>query len=73
MFPFNPPHNKEAYFYRRVFEKYFAGRAELIQYYWMPKWIDATDPSQRILKHYKASEMSTEGPGRITCATTPGC
>ncbi len=53
-FPFNPPRSKEAYFYRKIFEKYFAGRSDWIPYYWMPKWTDATDPSARTLKHYKA-------------------
>lgn len=32
-------------------------RSHLIPYIWMPKWIDATDPSARTLKHYKDSEV----------------
>ncbi len=53
-FPFNPPRSKEAYLYRRLFEKYYPGRAQWIPYYWMPRWTDATDPSARTLKHYKS-------------------
>uniref|UniRef100_A0AAY4EPL0 Asparagine synthetase [glutamine-hydrolyzing] n=1 Tax=Denticeps clupeoides TaxID=299321 RepID=A0AAY4EPL0_9TELE len=52
-FPFNPPRTKEAYFYRQIFEKHFPGRADWISHYWMPKWIEATDPSARTLAIYK--------------------
>ncbi len=53
-FPHNPPRTKEAYLYRRIFERSFPGRADWIPYYWMPRWTDATDPSARTLKHYKS-------------------
>ncbi|XP_072179083.1 asparagine synthetase [glutamine-hydrolyzing]-like [Diadema setosum] len=56
-FPFNPPRSKEAYYYREVFEKYYPGRSAWIPYMWMPRWIQATDPSARTLKHYKDSEV----------------
>uniref|UniRef100_UPI0037E90474 asparagine synthetase [glutamine-hydrolyzing] n=1 Tax=Semicossyphus pulcher TaxID=241346 RepID=UPI0037E90474 len=52
-FPHNPPRTKEAYYYRQVFEKHFPGRAEWIPHYWMPRWINATDPSARTLSIYK--------------------
>ncbi|CAH1788715.1 unnamed protein product [Owenia fusiformis] len=54
VFPFNPPRTKEAYYYRQIFEKHFPGKASWVPYYWMPRWSDATDPSARTLKHYKA-------------------
>ena len=47
------PKSKEAYYYRQVFEELFPNCHKLIPYYWMPKWSDATDPSARVLKHYK--------------------
>eukprot|EP00118_Oscarella_pearsei_P026063 m.309324 g.309324 ORF g.309324 m.309324 type:complete len:547 (+) comp46075_c0_seq1:77-1717(+) len=47
------PKTKEAYYYRSVFEKMFKGCSHLTPYYWMPKWTDATDPSARVLSHYK--------------------
>ena len=47
------PQSKEAYYYRLVFEELFPGQHSLIPYYWMPKWSDATDPSARVLPHYK--------------------
>uniref|UniRef100_A0A8C6UK69 Asparagine synthetase [glutamine-hydrolyzing] n=1 Tax=Neogobius melanostomus TaxID=47308 RepID=A0A8C6UK69_9GOBI len=52
-FPHNPPHTKEAYNYRQVFEKTFPGRAKWLSHFWMPRWISATDPSARTLSIYK--------------------
>ncbi|TKS89042.1 Asparagine synthetase [glutamine-hydrolyzing] [Collichthys lucidus] len=52
-FPHNPPSSKEAYYYRQVFEKHYPGRAYWLSHYWMPRWIDATDPSARTLSIYK--------------------
>eukprot|EP00914_Ancora_sagittata_P032270 GHVO01065365.1.p2 GENE.GHVO01065365.1~~GHVO01065365.1.p2 ORF type:complete len:222 (+),score=28.49 GHVO01065365.1:1103-1768(+) len=49
----NSPKTKEAFFYRRIFEKHYMGRSSWIPYFWMPKWTNATDPSARTLKHYK--------------------
>ncbi|KAJ8273844.1 hypothetical protein GJAV_G00106120 [Gymnothorax javanicus] len=53
VFPHCPPHTKEAYYYRQVFEKYYPGRAGWLPHYWMPRWIKATDPSARTLSIYK--------------------
>uniref|UniRef100_A0A6P8QJK9 Asparagine synthetase [glutamine-hydrolyzing] n=1 Tax=Geotrypetes seraphini TaxID=260995 RepID=A0A6P8QJK9_GEOSA len=55
-FPFNPPKTKEGYFYRQIFEKYYPGNATWLTHYWMPRWIEATDPSARTLKHYKSDK-----------------
>uniref|UniRef100_A0A6Q2ZJ82 Asparagine synthetase [glutamine-hydrolyzing] n=1 Tax=Esox lucius TaxID=8010 RepID=A0A6Q2ZJ82_ESOLU len=52
-FPHLPPRTKEAYYYRQVFEKKYPGRAEWLSHYWMPRWINATDPSARTLSIYK--------------------
>ncbi|KAK3599069.1 hypothetical protein CHS0354_024395 [Potamilus streckersoni] len=52
-YPHNPPKTKEALYYRQVFEKKYPGLARLIPYYWMPKWMETSDPSARTLKHYK--------------------
>lgn len=52
-FPHNPPCTKEAYYFRQVFEKHYPGRAEWLSHYWMPRWINATDPSARTLSIYK--------------------
>jgi len=49
----NPPQFKEAYYYRKLFEKIFKNRSHLLPYYWLPKWSgDVKDPSARILNVY---------------------
>lgn len=52
-FPHNPPSTKEAYYYRQEFEKHYPDRAQWLSHYWMPRWIDAIDPSARTLSIYK--------------------
>ncbi|XP_071102468.1 asparagine synthetase [glutamine-hydrolyzing]-like [Haliotis cracherodii] len=53
LYPFNTPRTKEALYYRRVFEKHYPTKSDWIPYMWMPRWMNATDPSARTLKHYK--------------------
>lgn len=43
------PHTKEAYYYRKIFNKYYKDNV-VIPHYWLPKWCDVTDPSARELK-----------------------
>ncbi|XP_031442228.1 asparagine synthetase [glutamine-hydrolyzing] [Clupea harengus] len=52
-FPFNPPKTKEGLYFRRIFEKLYPGRCQWTPHYWMPRWINATDPSARTLSIYK--------------------
>ncbi|XP_031413719.1 asparagine synthetase [glutamine-hydrolyzing]-like [Clupea harengus] len=52
-FPFNPPKTKEGYYFRQIFEELYPGRCEWTPHYWMPRWINATDPSARTLSIYK--------------------
>ncbi|KAG7500807.1 hypothetical protein JOB18_030491 [Solea senegalensis] len=52
-FPHLTPSSKEAYHYRQVFEKHFPGRAGWLSHYWMPRWIQASDPSARTLSIYE--------------------
>ncbi|XP_031796150.1 asparagine synthetase [glutamine-hydrolyzing] [Sarcophilus harrisii] len=54
-FPLNTPKTKEGYYYRQLFEKHYPGRADWLPHYWMPKWIEASDPSARTLAHYKSA------------------
>ena len=44
----NVPIHKEAYYYRKLYEKHF-GDLDLIPYYWMPMWSEAKDPSARTI------------------------
>ena len=45
-------------------------RAHLTPYLWMPKWIEASDPSARTLKHYRTSGIETKN-GNL-CNTLAG-
>ena len=49
----NPPITKEQKYYRYLFEKFFKGQGHILPYFWMPRFIDATDPSARTLDVYK--------------------
>ena len=51
----NPPHTKEALYYRELFEKHFPNHSNIIPHFWMPnpKWCNVTDPSARILDNYE--------------------
>ncbi len=54
------PHTKEALYYHELFDKYYPNQYHLCPYYWLPKWIESTDPSARTLKIYKEVEKSKE-------------
>lgn len=49
----NTPPTKEAYYYRKIFENKYPNEAQVIPYFWMPKWSLVTDPSARELQEYK--------------------
>jgi len=55
MYPVNTPSTFESLFYRKIFESKFKGQCHLIPYMWLPKWTgNVTDPSARVLAHYKS-------------------
>ena len=43
----------EQLYYREVFNEYFPYGSNMIPYFWMPKFINATDASARTLDIYK--------------------
>jgi asparagine synthase (glutamine-hydrolysing) len=45
----NPPLLKESYYYRKIFDGFFPGKANVIPYLWTPNWSDEVDPSAREL------------------------
>jgi len=49
---YNPPITKEQKFYREIFDKYYPKCDHLIPYFWMPKYVNATDASARTLSLY---------------------
>jgi asparagine synthase (glutamine-hydrolysing) len=55
LFVINPPITKEQQYYRSIFESYYPNCGNLIPYFWMPKYVDATDASARTLSFYSAN------------------
>ena len=49
------PVTTEQYYYRRVFESYYGGLSKIVPYFWMPKFVKATDASARTLELYSDS------------------
>lgn len=59
LFPYNTPTTKEAFFYRRIFDKYYPQKsaAETVRK-WIPKWQENQDPSGRAnAAHVKADVL----------------
>ena len=50
------PETLEQIYYRSIFEKYYEGCGNIIDFYWMPKFVDATDSSARTLDIYKEKQ-----------------
>jgi asparagine synthase (glutamine-hydrolysing) len=52
-FPHNTPLTKEAFYYRKIFEKHFPQKqAAHTVLKWIPKWQKNTDPSGRVADHH---------------------
>jgi len=43
---------KESFYYRKIFESFFPNHEQLIPHFWMPRWVEAKDPSARELNDY---------------------
>jgi len=54
----NKPQTTEQQYYREIFEKRFPGLGKIVPYYWMPNFVNATDPSARTLSIYSESKKS---------------
>ena len=48
----NPAKTSEQFYYRTIFEEYYPGRGDIVPYFWMPKYVNATDASARTLTLY---------------------
>ena len=46
------PRTAEQFYYRKIFEKYYPGMGKIVPYFWMPKYVNATDASARTLDIY---------------------
>lgn len=64
-YPHNTPLTKEAYFYRRIFEKHFPqSHAAQTVLKWIPKWQKNTDPSGRVADQH-IDKISDVNPTKI--------
>lgn len=55
VYDINPPRTAEAKWYRRIFHTYYPPvTAELVPSMWMPRFVEATDPSARTLSMYSS-------------------
>ncbi len=52
-FTYNNPKTLEQKYYRYIFESYYVNCGAIIPYFWMPKYVNATDASARTLEVYK--------------------
>jgi asparagine synthase (glutamine-hydrolysing) len=52
IYTFNKPDTQEKKYYRHLYESFYPNTEELIPYFWMPKWVNATDASARTLDNY---------------------
>jgi len=48
----NIPDTKEKMYYRKLFEEYYPNMSHVVPYFWMPKYVNATDASARTLNIY---------------------
>jgi len=48
---------KEQKYYKFLFEQYYPHSSNIVPYYWMPKYVNATDPSARTLDLYNSTTM----------------
>jgi asparagine synthase (glutamine-hydrolysing) len=59
----NSPESNEQKYYRHIFEEHFPNQGHIIPYFWMPRFVEASDPSARTLRvytehHYELCERS---------------
>jgi asparagine synthase (glutamine-hydrolysing) len=53
------PITNEQKYYRGLYDNYYPHTKQVVPYYWMPKWVDATDASARTLAIYNQTRNQT--------------
>jgi len=53
------PITNEQKYYRSLYDNYYPHTKKVVPYYWMPKWVDATDASARTLTIYNQTQTTT--------------
>jgi asparagine synthase (glutamine-hydrolysing) len=58
----------EKYYYKMLFDKFYPNCNQILPYFWMPKYTNATDPSARTLEIYNSDNENTviKNTGAIT-------
>jgi asparagine synthase (glutamine-hydrolysing) len=51
------PKTVEQFYYRKIFEQHYQGMGKIIPYFWMPKYVNATDASARTLEIYNNDQQ----------------
>ena len=49
-----PPDTLEKQYYRQIFETHYPGLGNVVPYFWMPRYVEATDASARTLEIYNS-------------------
>ena len=52
----NNPQTLEQEYYRSIFEEHYKDQGHIIEHFWMPKFLEAKDPSARTLSIYREFE-----------------
>ena len=50
---YTPSIETEKYYYKKMFDECFPNCSQIVPYFWMPKYTNATDPSARTLTFYQ--------------------
>jgi asparagine synthase (glutamine-hydrolysing) len=53
---YTPCIDTEKFYYKKIFDGFFPNCSHIIPYFWMPKYVDAKDPSARTLQMYTKDE-----------------
>lgn len=53
------PQTAEQFYYRKIFERAYPGLGHVVPYFWMPKYVDASDASARTLAIYNDNNNDT--------------
>ena len=56
---YNPPQTLEQRYYRSIFEHHYKNLGHVIPYFWMPKYVEASDASARTLDFYEKKPLDT--------------
>jgi len=54
----NEPKTLEQEYYRKIFESHYPNMGNVVPYFWMPRFVEATDASARTLELYNEQPQS---------------